>query len=72
MNLTAIKEKIKKKNQQNQHYVETDECLNLTRVRDTFNRFNDTFHHIQYIPKVKQSIDLVTYQIYGLYLLQLL
>ena len=46
------------------NYVETNECLNLTRVRDTFNRFNDTFHHIQYIPKVKQSIDLVTYQIY--------
>jgi hypothetical protein len=44
--------------------VETDECLNLTRVRDTFNRFNDTFHHIQYIPEVKPPIDLLTHQIY--------
>jgi Leucine-rich repeat (LRR) protein len=44
--------------------VETDECLDLIRVRDTFNRFNDTFQHIQYISKVKPEIDRLTHEIW--------
>jgi len=38
--------------------------MNLTKVRDTFNMFNDTFHHINYKPKVILTIDRFTYEIY--------
>jgi hypothetical protein len=46
------------------NYVDNNDCMNLTRVRDTFNKFNDTFHHIQYVPRVKLPIDLLTHQLY--------
>ena len=43
--------------------VTSSDCMNLTKVRDTLNRFNDTFDHINYIPKVIQPTDHLTYQI---------
>jgi len=45
------------------NYVTTSDCLNLTKVRVTLNKFNDTVHHINYIPIVKQTTDHLTYQI---------
>jgi len=45
------------------NYVTTKDCINLTKVRDMFNRFNDTIHHKQYVPLVKEPIDHLTYQI---------
>jgi hypothetical protein len=54
------------------NYVETKECLNLTRVRDTVYKYNDTFHHIQYISKVKPPIDRLTYPIYTYIVLSLI
>jgi len=45
------------------NYLETDDCLNLTRVRDVFNSFNDTRPHSQYVPQLIPPIDHLTYLI---------
>jgi hypothetical protein len=44
------------------HDVTTSDCMNLTKVRETLNRYNDTFHHINYIPIVIPPTDHLTYQ----------
>jgi hypothetical protein len=36
-------------------------CMNLTKVRNTFNYFNDSFYHQNYMPKV---IPMINHQIY--------
>jgi hypothetical protein len=46
------------------NYVTTSDCLNLTKVRDTLNRFNDTVHHNNYLSITIPPTDHLTYQIY--------
>ncbi len=41
----------------------TSNCMNLRQVRDTLDRFNDTIHHINYVPIVIPPVDHFTYQI---------
>jgi len=38
--------------------VITSDCLNLTQVRNNLNRFNDSFKHQNYIPKVLPIFDI--------------
>jgi len=45
------------------NYVTTSDCMNLTKARDKLNKFNDTFHHINYISIVLPPTDHLTYQI---------
>ncbi len=45
------------------NYVTASDCLNLTKVRDTLNKFNDTIVHITYKPRVIPPTDHLTYQI---------
>jgi len=45
------------------NYVTTSDCMNLTKVRDKLNKFNDTVHHINYIPIAIPPTDHLTYQI---------
>jgi hypothetical protein len=45
------------------NYVTNSDCMNLTKVRETLNKFNDTFHHLNYIPIVIPPTDHLTYQI---------
>ena len=45
------------------NYVTTSDCMNLTKVRDKLNKFNDTFHHINYLPIVIPPTDHLTYQL---------
>ena len=37
--------------------------MNLKKVRDTLNKFNDTFHHLNYLPIEIPPTDHSTYQI---------
>ena len=41
----------------------TSNCMNLSKVRDTLNRFNDNVYHINYKPIEMQPIDHLTYQL---------
>jgi hypothetical protein len=43
--------------------VLTSNCMNLTQVRNNLNRFNDSYKHQNYIPKIIPMIDGLTYQI---------
>ena len=45
------------------NYVTTSDCMNLTKVRDTLNKFNDTFNHVNYLPIIIPPTDHLTYQI---------
>jgi len=45
------------------NYVTTSNCMNLTKVRDNLNKFNDTFHHINYLPIELPPTEALTYQI---------
>ena len=46
------------------NYATTSNCLNLTKVRDALNRFNDTYRHIDYKPILMLSAsNRLNYQI---------
>ncbi len=45
------------------NYATSSNCLNLTKVRETLNRFNDTFLHIDYKSKVIPPTNSLNYQI---------
>jgi len=45
------------------NYVTTSDCLNLIKIRDTLNKFNDTIVHKNYIPIEKPPSDHLTFQI---------
>jgi len=45
------------------NYVTSPDCLNLTKVRDKLNQFNDSFHHLNYITIDKPPTDNLTYQL---------
>ena len=39
---------------------DSNDCMNLTKVRYSLNQFDDTFHHVNYIPPVKEQINLLS------------
>jgi hypothetical protein len=43
--------------------VLTSNCMNLTQFRNNLNRFNDSYKHQNYIPKIFPMTDHLTYQI---------
>jgi len=54
------------------NFTAIKEKIKINRISITFNKWNDTFHHIQYIPKVKPPIYRLTYPIYTYIVLSLI
>ena len=43
--------------------VLTSNCMNLTQVRNSLNRFNDSFKHYNYKPKIIKMTEHITFKI---------